>query len=151
MLRDRAEAVMNVAVAEAEQSLKGGGIPIGAALVDRDGQVIGIGHNRRLQDGNPILHAEIDCLANAGPQHSYAGATLYSTLMPCYMCAGAIVQFRIRQVVVGESRTFVGAADLMRENGVEIIDLDDPGCRSLLRTFISAHPEQWAEDIGQAG
>ncbi len=150
MLKERAEAGINAALAEAKRSLHDGGIPIGAALVDRDGQVIGLGHNRRLQDGNPMLHAEIDCLAHAGRQHSYAGATLYSTLMPCYMCAGAIVQFGIRSVVVGESRTFTGAAELMRKKGVDIIDLDDAVCRDLLRTFIVGHPDQWAEDIGQA-
>lgn len=148
MLKERARTGMSRAIAEAKRSLREGGIPIGAALVHGD-RVIGVGHNRRVQLKNPILHAEIDCLANAGRQHDYSGAVLYSTLMPCYMCAGAVVQFGIPRVVVGESRNFEGAGDFLRDHGVEVIDLADSECQELLGGFIADHPETWHEDIGE--
>jgi cytosine/creatinine deaminase len=148
MLKERVDTGMNRAISAAKESLKEGGIPIGAALVDKRNHVIGLGHNRRIQAKNPILHAEIDCLANAGRRHDYAHTVLYSTLMPCYMCAGAIIQFGIPRVVVGESRNFTGAGELLREHGVDVLDLDDPRCQRLLGAYIDRQPDVWREDIG---
>ena len=138
---------MEAAIAEARQGLAEGGIPIGSVLV-RDGNIIGRGHNRRVQQGDPILHAEIDCLRAAGRVGNYAGTVLYSTLMPCFLCAGAAVQFRIPKVVVGESRTFPGAHEFLESHGVEVVDEDLPECIELMETFIREHPELWNEDIG---
>jgi cytosine/creatinine deaminase len=140
---------MSAAIEEARRSLEQGGIPIGAALADADDNVAGRGHNRRVQSGSPILHAEIDCLANAGRRDDYSDTTLYSTLMPCYMCAGAIIQFGIPRVVVGESRNFGGAGDLLSAHHVDVVDLGLPECEELLGTFISERPALWAEDIGE--
>jgi creatinine deaminase len=139
---------MAVALEEARLSLSEGGIPIGAALC-RGEEVIGRGHNRRVQLGNPVLHGETDCLQNAGRVGSYKGLTMYSTLMPCYMCAGTIVQFRIMRVVVGEAESFAGARDLMEAHGVEVVDLGLPECSEMMQSFIDANPELWAEDIGE--
>jgi cytosine deaminase len=139
---------MHEAIAEALRGLDEGGIPIGSVLV-KEGQIIGRGHNKRVQEQNPVMHAETDCLKNAGRIGSYRGTTLYSTLMPCYFCAGAVVQFGIRKVVAGESRTFPGARDLMSAHGVEIVDLDLPECRSMMEDFIRKNPELWNEDIGK--
>jgi len=124
------------------------GIPIGSVLVNEHGIIIGEGRNRRVQASNPIMHAEIDCLQNAGRIGSYKGTTLYSTLMPCYMCAGAIVQFRIRKVVVGESKTFFGARVFLERNGVRVIDLQNKFCEEMMAKFIMEKPELWNEDIG---
>jgi cytosine deaminase len=140
---------LTVALTEAERSFEQGGIPIGAALCDARGDVVARGHNQRIQRGSQILHAEIDCLANAGRRHDYAGTVLYSTLMPCYMCAGAIVQFGIPKVVVGESRNFGGARDLLEGHGVEVDDLDSDECADLLKRFIESSPDIWYEDIGE--
>lgn len=140
---------MKEAIAEARKGLEEGGIPIGSVLV-RDGQIIGRGHNRRVQNGDPITHAEIDCLRNAGRIGSYKGATLYSTLMPCYLCAGAVVQFGIKKVVAGESQTFPGAREFMESHGVEVIDLDLKECKGMMAEFIQKSPELWNEDIGEA-
>jgi creatinine deaminase len=139
---------MAMAIAEAAKSANEHGIPIGAVLV-RNGEVLGRGHNQRVQKRNPILHAEIDCLQNAGRIGRYGDAVLYSTLMPCYLCAGAVVQFGIRHVVVGEAENFAGAADFLREHGVDVEVVDDPACIKLLGDFISAHGELWNEDIGE--
>lgn len=139
---------MAAAIEEAKASLAEGGIPIGAALTDAGGDVLGRGHNQRVQRESQILHAEIDCLANVGRYSDYPNKVLYSTLMPCYMCAGAVIQFGIRKVVVGESRNFAGAADLLRGHGVDLIDLDLPECIQLLGDFIANHPGLWSEDIG---
>ena len=139
----------SLAISSARQSLEEGGIPIGAALLDSEGRVLGVGHNRRLQKDSPILHAEMDCLANASRRHDYSGTTLYSTLMPCYMCAGAIIQFGIPRVVVGESENFSGAKDLLAKHEVEVVDLDDPVCKGLLGDFIVRNPQTWREDIGR--
>jgi creatinine deaminase len=139
---------MQLAISAAEQSLHEGGIPIGAALIDDANNVVGIGRNRRVQDKSPVLHAEIDCLGNAGSRRDYSHLILYSTLMPCYMCAGAVIQFRIRMVVVGESWNFHGAGELLREHGVKVVDLDDRRCKAILASFISSQPEVWREDIG---
>ena len=139
---------MQAAIDEAHLGRSEGGIPIGSVLV-RDGKVIARGHNKRVQEKNPILHGEMDCLNNAGRIGSYKGTTIYSTLMPCYMCAGTIVQFKIKKVVVGESRTFAGAREFMVSHGVEVIDLDLPECVQMMEEFIKAEPELWNEDIGE--
>jgi creatinine deaminase len=138
---------MKSAIEEARQGLREGGIPIGSVLVI-DGRIVGRGHNRRVQDNDPVLHAEIDCLRNAGRVGNYAGAVLYSTLMPCYLCAGAAVQFRIKKVVAGESRNFAGAREFMESHGVEVVDLDLPECREMMAAFIEKNPQLWNEDIG---
>lgn len=137
---------MKLAIEEATKSLTEGGIPIGSVLV-REGQVLAKGHNKRVQENNPILHGEMDCLNNAGRIGSYRNTVIYSTLMPCYMCAGTIVQFKIPKVVVGESRNFAGARRFMEEHGVEVIDLDLPECASMMEKFIRERPEIWNEDI----
>ena len=136
------------AIAQAKQGLIEGGIPIGSVLV-KDGVIIGQGHNKRVQDGDPVTHAEIDCLRNAGRIGSYQGTTLYSTLMPCYLCAGAVVQFGIKKVIAGESQTFPGAEDFMKSHGVEVIDLNLAQCKQLMSEFIYNHPQLWNEDIGK--
>jgi len=136
------------AVNEAKQGLKEGGIPIGSVLV-KDGKIIGRGHNRRVQQGNPMIHAEIDCLMNAGRIGSYNGTVLYSTLMPCYLCSGAVVQFGIKKVYAGESVTFPGGREFMEAHGVEVIDLKDEECINLMKEFIEKNPKLWNEDIGE--
>ncbi len=141
------DAFMQAAIDEARQGLREGGIPIGSVLV-KDGQIVGRGHNKRVQDGDPVTHAEIDCLRNAGRVGSYKGAVLYSTLMPCYLCAGAVVQFGIKQVIAGESQTFPGARALMESHGVEVVDLNLPECIAMMREFIARNPKLWFEDIG---
>lgn len=139
---------MQEAIAEAKQGLSEGGIPIGSVLV-KDGKIIGKGHNKRVQDGDPMTHAEIDCLRNAGRIGNYRGTVLYSTLMPCYLCAGAVVQFGIKKVIAGESKTFSGAREFMESHGVEVIDLDLAECQKLMQDFIEAKPDLWNEDIGE--
>jgi len=138
---------MQLAIQEAKLGLKEGGIPIGSVLV-KNGKIVGQGHNKRVQDGDPITHAEIDCLRNAGRIGSYAGTTLYSTLMPCYLCAGAVVQFGIKKVYAGEAETFSGAKEFMQQHGVEVIDLNLEECKKMMRDFIQEKPELWNEDIG---
>jgi cytosine deaminase len=138
---------MAMALAEAKKGLSEGGIPIGSVLV-KDGKIVGAGHNQRVQKNDPMTHAETDCLRNAGRIGSYKGTTLYSTLMPCYMCAGTVVQFGIKKVVVGESKTFPGAPDFMRSHGVEVIDLGNLECIAMMEKFIAEKPELWNEDIG---
>ncbi|HUL44225.1 MAG TPA: nucleoside deaminase [Bacteroidota bacterium] len=138
---------MNEAIAEARSGLAEGGIPIGSVLVLR-GTIIGRGHNRRVQEGNAMKHAEIDCLMNAGRLATYRDTVLYSTLMPCYLCAGAAVQFRIPKIVVGENSTFPGAEKFMKEHGLEVINLELPECREMMREFIRSHRALWNEDIG---
>ena len=139
---------MSEAIQEAQQGWDEGGIPIGSVMV-RNGQIIGRGHNQRVQKGDPVTHAEIDCMRNAGRIGSYANVTLYSTLMPCYLCAGAVVQFGIKKVVVGESKTFPGAEEFMKSHGVEVIVLNDAECVSLMERMIAEKPELWNEDIGK--
>jgi cytosine deaminase len=139
---------MEAALAEAEAGLAEGGIPIGSVLV-KGGEIVARGHNRRVQDDDPMTHAEIDCLRNAGRVGSYKGTTLYSTLMPCYMCAGTVVQFGIKKVVAGESETFAGARAFMEQHGVEVVDLGEERCKALMREFIAARPDLWNEDIGE--
>lgn len=137
-----------VAINEAEKGLSEGGIPIGSVLI-KGGKIIGQGHNKRIQENNPMIHAEIDCLMNAGRIGSYKDTVLYSTLMPCYLCAGAVVQFGIKKVIAGESKTFRGATDFMKLHGVEVIDLNDSGCINMMEKFIKDKPELWNEDIGE--
>lgn len=138
---------MEAAIAQARKSLSEGGIPIGSALA-RNGQLLAVGHNKRVQESDPVTHAEIDCLRNAGRIGSFRDTVLYSTLMPCYLCSGAVVQFGIRRVIVGESRTFPGGPEFMR-HGVEMIDLDLAECVGMMTRFIAANPELWNEDIGR--
>ncbi len=139
---------MQAAIEEAQLGLSEGGIPIGSVLI-RDGKILARGHNKRVQEDNPILHGEMDCLFNAGRVGSYTDTVIYSTLMPCYMCAGTIVQFNIPKVIVGESRTFPGAREFMESHGVEVIDLDLSECMDMMETFIAEKPELWHEDIGE--
>lgn len=139
---------MKAAIDEARQGLKEGGIPIGSVLV-RDGKIIGRGHNKRVQDGDPITHAEIDCLRNAGRVGDYKNAVLYSTLMPCYLCAGAVVQFNIKTVYAGENETFSGAKEFMESHGVKVINIDSDECKKMMTDFIRENPKLWNEDIGE--
>ena len=138
---------MQAAIEEAKQGLREGGIPIGSVLV-RDGKVVGRGHNKRVQENDPIAHAEIDCLRHAGRIGRLNETILYSTLMPCYLCAGAVVQFGIKKVFAGESKTFAGAREFMESHGVEVFDMDLTECKKLMSDFIRDNPDLWNEDIG---
>jgi cytosine deaminase len=144
------DSFMQAAIEEARQGLAEGGIPIGSVLVI-DGEIVGRGHNRRIQNGSAILHAEMDCLENAGRLRAsdYRRAVLYSTLSPCDMCSGAVLLYKIPKVVVGENQTFGGPEDWLRSRGVELEILNDPECIELMREFIGARPELWNEDIGE--
>lgn len=139
---------MKEAINQAKKSLSEGGIPIGSVLV-KNNKIIAVGHNKRVQEDNPILHGEMDCLNNAGRIGSYKDTIIYSTLMPCYMCAGTIVQFNISKVIVGESKTFAGARKFMEEHGVEVVDLNLDECIDMMSDFIKNKPEIWNEDIGE--
>jgi cytosine deaminase len=150
-----ADPFFRAAVEEARAGRGEGGLPIGSVLV-RGGQIVGRGHNRRVQHGDPMAHAEIDCLSKAGRQRTYRDAVLYSTLMPCFLCSGAVVQFGIKKVVVGESTTFPGgqgpggsSPDFLRAHGVEVVDLADPECVEMMSTLIRQHPDLSNEDIGR--
>jgi cytosine deaminase len=140
---------LQAAIAEARQSLAEGGIPIGAVLV-HEGRIIGRGHNCRVQTGSPIDHGEMNCLRHAGrlPAGVYRNCTLYSTLSPCPMCSGAIVLYKIPRVVAGENRTFCGAEEYLRSNGIQVTVVQDPECSQLMAEFIRANPRLWNEDIG---
>lgn len=140
---------IQAAIEEAKQGLAEGGIPIGSVLVI-DGKIVGRGHNRRVQKGSAILHAEMDCLENAGrlTARDYQRAVLYSTLSPCDMCSGTALLYKIPKVVIGENKTFQGPEDYVRSRGVELVILDDPECIRLMEDFIAARPELWNEDIG---
>jgi creatinine deaminase len=144
------QAMLDVALEEARVGLAEGGIPIGAALFHQNGVLLGRGHNRRVQEGDPSVHGETDAFRKAGRQRRYQDTIMVTTLAPCWYCCGLIVQFRIGKVVVGESRTFQGGIDWLRERGVDIVDLDSSECFDLLATFIQAHPDIWHEDIGEA-
>lgn len=137
------------AVAEARAGLAEGGVPIGAALYGADGALLGRGRNRRVQDGDPSLHAETAAFRAAGRQRSYRGTTMVTTLSPCWYCSGLVRQFGISRVVIGEARTFEGGHGWLAEHGVEIVLLDDPGCADLMRGFVAARPGLWHEDIGE--
>jgi cytosine deaminase len=149
-VQERHRAFMEVAKAQAAEGMDEGGIPIGAALVV-DGEVIGAGRNRRVQRGSPILHGETDALDAAGRQPAavYRRATMYTTLSPCDMCTGAILLYEIPRVVIGENRTFLGAEELLRSRGVEVVVLDDPECAAMMEAFIAMNPALWNEDIGE--
>jgi cytosine/creatinine deaminase len=144
------QAMLDVALEEARVGLAEGGIPIGAALFQQNGVLLGRGHNRRVQEGDPSVHGETDAFRKAGRQRRYQDTIMVTTLAPCWYCCGLIVQFRIGKVVVGESRTFQGGIDWLRERGVDVVDLDSSECVDLLTTFIQAHPDIWHEDIGEA-
>jgi len=143
------DAFLQAAIEEARLGLAEGGIPIGSVLVI-DGRIVGRGHNRRVQKGSAILHAEMDCLEAAGrlTAADYRRATLYSTLSPCDMCSGATLLYGIPRIVIGENRTFRGPEEYVRSRGVELVIVDDPECARLMREFIATRPELWNEDIG---
>ena len=143
------ERMLVVALEEAQMGRAEGGIPIGAALFTKSGELVSRGHNRRVQQGDPSIHGETDAFRRAGRQRSYRNLVMVTTLAPCWYCSGLVRQFRIGTVVVGESRTFQGGVQWLRENGVEIIDLDSRECRELLESYITEHPEIWNEDIGE--
>ncbi|MEU3746772.1 nucleoside deaminase [Streptomyces narbonensis] len=149
MEREQAQRWLGTALDEARAGLAEGGIPIGAALYGADGVLLGRGHNRRVQDGDPSLHAETAAFRAAGRQRSYRGTTMVTTLSPCWYCSGLVRQFGISRVVVGEAETFHGGHDWLAQHGVEVIVLDDPECTALMRDFITAHPALWHEDIGE--
>jgi cytosine/creatinine deaminase len=141
---------LDAAIKEAKKGLSEGGIPIGSVLVI-DNQIVGRGHNRRVQKGSAILHAEMDCLENAGriKAADYRRATLYSTLSPCDMCSGAVLLYGIPKVIIGENHTFCGPEDYVKSRGVEVVVLDNQECRQLMETFIENNPKLWNEDIGE--
>jgi cytosine/creatinine deaminase len=142
------EEFMKAALEEARVGLQEGGIPIGAVLV-KDGAIIGRGHNRRVQNNDPLAHAEIECIRNAGRIGSYKGTVLYTTLMPCYLCAGAIVQFGIERIVVGDSQSFKGAPEFLNDQWVKVEELYWSECTELMEEFKKQNPTLWNEDIGK--
>jgi cytosine deaminase len=146
--RITATRMLDVALAEARQGLAEGGIPIGAALFTREGELLGSGHNRRVQDDDASVHAETDAFRRAGRRRHYGDTVMVTTLSPCWYCSGLVRQFSIGAVVIGEATNFVGGHDWLATLGVEVIVLNDADCTELLSTFIHAHPELWHEDIG---
>ncbi|MGH9865445.1 MAG: nucleoside deaminase [Candidatus Acidiferrales bacterium] len=143
-------ALLEIAIAEARLGLAEGGIPIGAALFDCEGSLLGRGHNRRVQESDPSMHAETDAFRKAGRQRNYRDKIMVTTLAPCWYCSGLIRQFRIGTVVIGESENFSGGVDWLRENGVEVIDLANQECIRMLAKYIQKNPAIWHEDIGEA-
>lgn len=139
---------LSAAYDQAVKSRDEGGLPIGSVLVDPAGQIVAAGHNQRVQSGDPTAHAEVVCIRNAGPRRDWHTLTLVSTLSPCVMCTGTSLLFRIPRVIVGEHTTFLGAEELFRERGIELIVLHDKNCIELMQQFIAAHPDLWQEDIG---
>lgn len=146
---EKYEKMLSVAIEEARLGLSEGGVPVGAALFTREGELLSRGRNRRVQEGDPSIHGETDAFRRAGRQPSYRNLVMVTTLAPCWYCSGLVRQFRIGALVVGDSRTFAGGLEWLRENSVEVIDLDNRECRELMETFIAAHPEIWNEDIGE--
>ena len=142
-------AMLQVALAEARAGLAEGGIPIGAALFTKEGELLGKGHNRRVQEGDPSAHGETDAFRRAGRQRSYRDKIMVTTLAPCWYCSGLVRQFRIGTVIIGESVNFPGGIAWLREHGVEVIDLNSRECVDMLAKYIAAHPEIWNEDIGE--
>ena len=142
-------AMLAIALAEARKGLAEGGIPIGAAIFDANGKLVGAGHNRRVQNGDPSMHGETDAFRNAGRQRSYRNLIMVTTLAPCWYCSGLVKQFGFGTVVIGESRNFQGGVEWLRSHGVKIIDLDSKECASLLSEYIRKNPEVWNEDIGE--
>ena len=151
--RDRDLAGLQHAIAEARIGRDEGGVPIGGALIADDGTVLAVGHNRRVQQNSAIRHGETDALENAGRLRAsvYRSSTMYTTLSPCDMCTGAVLLYKIPRVVLGENQTFLGAEELLRARGVELVNLDSAECVAMMREFIAAHPELWWEDIGEQG
>lgn len=147
--REKYQRMLEVALEEARIGFAEGGIPIGAAMFTRGGELVSRGRNRRVQEGDPSIHGETDAFRRAGRQRSYRDMIMVTTLAPCWFCSGLVRQFRIGTVVVGESRTFAGGAEWLRENGIEVIDLDSGECRELLESYIAHHPDVWNEDIGE--
>lgn len=147
--RELYERMLAVALEEAHMGRTEGGIPIGAAMFTLAGELVSRGHNRRVQQGDPSIHGETDAFRRAGRQRSYRNLVMVTTLAPCWYCSGLVRQFHIGTVVVGESRTFAGGIDWLRENGVEVIDMESRECRELLEGYIAEHPEIWNEDIGE--
>lgn len=147
--REQYEKMLQIALVEARAGLAEGGIPIGAALFSREGTLLGKGHNRRVQEGDPSAHGETDAFRRAGRQRTYRDKTMVTTLAPCWYCSGLIRQFGIGTVVVGESVNFQGGIDWLRENGIEVIDLRSQECIELLAKYVGIHPEVWKEDIGE--
>jgi len=143
------ESMLSVAIEEARLGLAEGGIPIGAAIFKRTGELVSRGHNRRIQQGDPSVHGETDAFRRAGRQRSYRDLVMVTTLAPCWYCSGLVRQFRFGTLVVGESRTFAGGLDWLRENGVDVIELDNGECREMMEAYIAAHPQVWNEDIGE--
>ena len=143
------QSMLAVAIAEARLGLKEGGIPIGAAIFDAHGKLLGAGHNRRVQEGDPSVHGETDAFRKAGRQRSYRKLIMVTTLAPCWYCSGLVRQFGFGTVVVGESRNFQGGLDWLRSIGVQVIDLDSEECISMLANYINANPAVWNEDIGE--
>ena len=144
------QKLLSIALEEARSGLAEGGIPVGAALFDTDGTVLGCGHNRRVQDGDPSIHGETDAFRKAGRQKTYRDKILVTTLAPCWYCSGLIRQFNIGTVVVGESVNFSGGIDWLRQNGINVIELNSAECIEMMANFISRHNELWNEDIGEA-
>ena len=142
-------AMLAVALAEARKGLAEGGIPIGAAIFDAQGQLVGSGHNRRVQQGDPSMHGETDAFRNAGRQRSYRNLIMVTTLAPCWYCSGLVRQFGFGTLVVGESRNFQGGVEWLRSRGVNVVDLDSEECAALLSEYVRANPEVWNEDIGE--
>jgi cytosine/creatinine deaminase len=147
--QDRYLAMLQVAMEEARAGLREGGIPIGAALFDREGTLLGKGHNRRVQEGDPSAHGETDAFRKAGRQRSYRDKIMVTTLAPCWYCSGLIRQFGISTVVLGESVNFRGGIDWLRENGTEVFDAHSEECIQMLAKYVEEHPEVWREDIGK--
>ena len=141
--------LLDVAIIEARLGLAEGGIPIGAALFDSEGNLLGRGHNRRVQEDDPSIHGETDAFRKAGRQRSYRDTIMATTLAPCWYCSGLVRQFNIGKVIIGESETFQGGIAWLREHGVEVIDMDNSECKEILGGFIAKHPEVWNEDIGE--
>src|SRR5579862_1067570 len=143
------QSLLLEALEEARKGLREGGLPIGSVLADSTGHIVARGHNLRVQSGDPTAHAETVCIRNAGRRRDWAELTLVSTLSPCIMCTGTALLYRIPRIVIGENRTFLGAEDLFRQRGVEIVLIDDSECVQLIQEFIRAHPDLWNEDIGK--
>ncbi len=143
------QAMLDIAISEAKKGLQEGGIPIGAALFDQKGNLLGKGHNRRVQENDASVHGETDAFRKAGRQKTYRDTIMVTTLAPCWYCSGLVRQFKIGTVIVGESKTFQGGIEWLKENGVKIIDLDSQDCVEMMNKFITANPEIWNEDIGE--
>jgi cytosine deaminase len=145
------ESMLSVAIEEARLGLAEGGIPIGAALFDRDGNLLGRGHNRRIQENDPSIHGETDAFRKAGRQRNYRDTIMVTTLAPCWYCSGLVRQFNIGKVIVGESVNFQGGIEWLRENGVEVVNVNSTECKEMMADYIAKNPEVWSEDIGEEG